>query len=374
MRSTYTITCHNVYNYGASLQAYALQQYLLAKNVKNEIINYMPSYLNWHCHFKWWISPKSSYYGKVRFNPLLRLLYVTIRYLVDLRTYSRKRNFDRFTSKYLKLTKLCRDKREIDNIVTDANILIAGSDQIWNSYNLINGSDPAFYLSFGPHNAKRISYAASFGANQIDEKLEDFVKSNLDKFCKISVREQSGVEVLKKLGFQSDVVLDPVFLLSKEEWLHKLDIKTNNQEYILIYNLGEENREIYEFAKTLHEVTGLKIISIFGKVHLRWCDEIQDAGPIEFLSMIYNASYIITNSFHASAFSIIFKKEFFSFSYNKSKASTRIYEMLKSYNLLNRYNPNQDVIILNSIDYDIIEEKLESSISFSKKWLESVLN
>ena len=373
MRSTYTITCHNVYNYGATLQAYALQQYLLARKVNNVIINYMPCYLNWHYHLKWWVSPRSSYYRKVKYNPLFRLVYVTIRYLVDLRTYSRKRNFDRFTSKQLKLTKRCTNIAEIEDVVKDANLLIAGSDQIWNSYNLINGTDSAFYLSFGPDNAKRVSYAASFGANQIDAKLEEFVKSNLHKFCKLSVREQSGVEVLKKLGFQADVVLDPVFLLSKEEWVRKLNLKSDNKEYILVYNLGEENREICEFTKSLHDITGLKIISIFGKVHLKWCDEIQDAGPIEFLSMIYNASYVITNSFHASAFSIILKKEFFSFSYNKSKASTRICEMLKTYNLLNRYNPNQDVM-LKKIDYDTIEDNLECRISQSKKWLESILN
>ena len=233
-----TITCHNVYNYGASLQAYALQTYLQSLGNDVEIIDFQP-YFHQNRYNLYYISENSKYYSICRKVPLLACLYNLIKNHSMLKTWGRKKQFDNFTSKYLKLTqKKYETSKQLQDDPPIADIYIAGSDQIWNT-NSSNGKEPAYYLDFGNHTTKRYSYAASFAISRIENKLKNFVKSEVSKLDKVSVREKTGVDILKEMQIDSTQVLDPVFLLSKSDWEKLiLNSKINNlpDKYILIYD------------------------------------------------------------------------------------------------------------------------------------------
>lgn len=369
---TYTITCHNVYNYGASLQAFALNKYLNSQGYDNVIINYMPDYLSWHFKFSWWISARSSHYSMLKSNPLLRFLFVTLRFLRDMPYLGRKHAFDRFSNKYLRISEICNKSTEINRIVQDAEVLIAGSDQIWNSFSLENGRDPLFYLDFGPDNAKRISYAASFGANIILNEYHNFVVTKLACFDAISVRESKGFDLLASLGFKSSVVVDPVFLLDRSEWVSMVDGRGKKSKYILVYAIGGLSDDIIKMALLVAEKTGYEVICIRSNAPQKAFKEIKDAGPIEFISLIANAEYVISNSFHATAFSIIFEKEFYTFAYSNKESSERLRNLLDSVHLLSRYNSLH--LDVDNINYADVRVLLNTLVNESKKWITLNMN
>lgn len=369
---SYTITCHHVYNYGASLQAFGLQHFLLKRGIENKIINYMPDYLAWHYKFSWWISKRSKHYNILKKNFIIRLIYVVLRYLRDLRSLSRKKSFDRFRNQFLRITRVCKTIDDINSQIDDANLLIAGSDQIWNSFSLENGLDRAFYLDFGPDNVTKVSYAASFGVNELREKDVDFVRDMLSKFNRISVREKKGVILLNTLGFEAALVLDPVFLLNREEWDSFCNRKVSKSNYILIYAIGGITDAMRSMAEKIQKNTNNIILCIRSNKKINGFEEISDAGPDDFIGYIKNASYIISNSFHATAFSLIFRKEFYSFPY-ATKSSERIENLLNSMNLGERYNTkdfNKNAII----DYATIHFKLEKMKEESIGWIDDIIN
>ena len=166
-----TITCHDVYNLGASLQAYALQNYLLSLGHEVEIIHYKPDYLSNH-HKLWLVA-------NPKFNiPFIKQLYLLAKLPGRLIALKRKKVFDSFTSKYLRLTRRYNSYEDLKNDAPEADCYIAGSDQIWNTL-FRNGRDAAFYLDFGNQNIKRISYAASFATPEIVPEYKEFVKDKL---------------------------------------------------------------------------------------------------------------------------------------------------------------------------------------------------
>ena len=190
-----TITCHNVYNTGASLQAYALSKYLQNLGHDVEIIDYVPDYL---VHHRLW-AVANSVYNK----PVIRELYNLAKLPGRLcaRYGTRKRAFDRFTDQYLPLTdRHYSSYEELISNPPDADIYLAGSDQIWNSL-FLNGRDPAFYLQFAPGNRIRASYAASFAISQIAPEYQEQTKKWLSDFDYVSVREASGLTILEMMGF-----------------------------------------------------------------------------------------------------------------------------------------------------------------------------
>src|SRR5690606_2478234 len=189
-----TITCHEVYNYGASLQEHALLQFLKEEGYHSETINYKPNYLS--NHFSLW-EVSNPYFDK---NILTRLIYKVLKLPKRIINRTRKRNFDDFSKKYIPSTKkLYKNNEGLKQFPPSADIFICGSDQIWNSF-FENGKDPAFYLDFVPDDKLKISYAASFAIDELEESLKSFVKEKASRIDHISVRETSGVKILNELG------------------------------------------------------------------------------------------------------------------------------------------------------------------------------
>lgn len=223
-----TITCHDVYNLGASLQAYALSAYLKELGHDVEIVDYKPDYLSRHYSLTYVPNPN---YDKF----FVRQLYLLAKLPSRLKALfgTRKKRFDMFRDECLNVTEKCyRSNKELVNNCPEADLFIAGSDQIWNPV-FPNGNDPSFYLDFVPKKKRKISYAASFAIDDISDQHCSQIKPWLQSMDAISVREPSGLKILEKIGINGINVLDPVFLVNKSKW-EKLAISTNLSKYIFI--------------------------------------------------------------------------------------------------------------------------------------------
>ncbi len=361
-----TITCHDVYNVGASLQAYALASYLQKLGHDVRILNYKPDYLSGHHRLWGGISPK---YDK----PIVRTAYCLAKLpqRIVRRSGKRKREFDRFTQGFLPLSqKRYNSYQELLDDCDYADLYIAGSDQIWNTL-FENGKDPAFYLQFVPEGIPKASYAASFATERIAAGWEQKLAQWIDSLDYISVRERSGLGILKDLGIQRGCqVLDPVFLLDSQSWqaLAKKWNDPNQNPYVLVYDF-DGNPQIAEFARNMAEEKGWEVISFLKNPYID--KNFSQEGPLAFLSLVYGAQAVVSNSFHATAFSLIFGKEFWVFD-RKEGINTRMRDMAMLVGAQDRIVTNQNVSG-EPVDFVSIHERLDIAISKSKAYLQTVL-
>lgn len=364
-----TITCHDVYNSGASLQAFALQRYLESQGHEVQIIDYKPDYLSNHFNL-WAINPK---YNK----PVLREAYWMVKLPYRIKARARKKPFDQFTQHYLHLTRRYSSVVELRKDPPEADVYIAGSDQIWNT-TLPNGTDAAFYLDFG--SARKISYAASFATPALREGTGHFVKQKLKNFDAISVREKSGIGLLNNLGYEGNQVVDPVFLLSKEDWdallsdNHLASQPELKEPYILVYNF-EPKGPISIIAKRLAKLINCKIYSV-GPYAMPYAQKnFVNNGPLDFVALIKSAQCVVSNSFHATVFAMIFDCDTFVVN-RQDGLNQRMKDLLEDYGLGDRLiSPTaSDAQLIEHIDYSKVNPILEKSIANSKDWLDKNTN
>lgn len=356
-----TITCHDVYNNGASLQAYALQNFLESHGHTVEIINYKPQYLSNHFNLIYVDNPRW------RTNIIRKLTYLTFKFPQRVLSLKKKRAFDNFRHKYLNVTHATyKTNEELKENPPVADLFIAGSDQIWNT-RFPNGKDAAFYLDFAPKSSRKISYAASFAADSVDAKYSGFIKEKLAYLDAVSVREQSGVEIAKDHGVDSATwVCDPVFLLRRIDWESFIPELKSNEKYVLVYDF-DSNPQIESIVKELSRINNWKIYTVNKK--LDYADKNHPyAGPNEFLSLIKNAEYVISNSFHGSAFSIIFKRNFLVVP-RAEDINDRMKSLLSIAGIEDRLVTNLLDVPLSNIDYHGVERNMDIFIEGSKKYL-----
>lgn len=356
-----TITCHDVYNPGASLQAYALLQYLKRTGNDVEIIDYLPSYLTEEYKFF------SVTNRRFKRNLFLRVTYICLKLPSKIHFLKRKMYYEKFKREYLDVTPISyTSNEELQKRCPKADVYIAGSDQIWNTA-FPNGRDPAFYLNFVPNWCVKVSYAASFGSSRLEEDTKDFVKTMITEIDYVSVREKSGVNTLKSIGIEAKHVCDPVFLLEKKVW-KGLALRGGmpKEDYIFVYDF-DQSELIKEVACFLAQKYQLKIYTMFKT-------EITDrnfyvSGPLEFLKLIYHSRFVVTNSFHAIAFSIIFGKEFW-VSKRKENLNSRMIDLLSELGLEKRMIGSLTDIQDAEIDYQHVEKVLREFIDTSKEYLD----
>jgi hypothetical protein len=192
------------------------------------------------------------------------------------------------------------------------------------------------------------------------------------------VREFSGVKILEKLGIQNGVkVLDPVFLLSKSEW-ESISIENYNENFLLVYDIYSTfgTTSIFpEIAIKIAKEKSLKIWAVNTTSKIKFADKTIWAGPIEFLELVKSAKFVISNSFHGTAFSVIFQKDFYTIALPDSiDSETRITDFLESINILSRYiKKTSDIDTNNSIIYQDVNIELNKQIKISKIFLEKSL-
>lgn len=361
-----TITCHKVNNHGANLQAVALMHYLEDLGNDVEIIDYFPEY------FK---NFRPLYCGTPKYaaNPVTRFAYICAKFPGRLKSYleykksDRKKNFEAFRDKYYRLTDTYESFEELKVNPPKADLYIAGSDQIWNTM-MNNGKDPAYYLQFAPKNATTATYAASFSVSEIPDELKEQTKKYIKSIDFVSVREKSALKILDDLGIlNGQAVLDPVFLLEKKQWSKiESNIKLDD-EYVLVYDF-EGSDEVKNFAVKYAQKHNLKIYSLYKN---EYCDKsFENFGPDVFLSLIKNAEFIVSNSFHATAFSLIYEKEFAVIK-RQEGINSRMVDLLESVGIDERIVDSYQEF--NAIDFNLVKEKLEIEVEKSKDYLKEVL-
>jgi len=356
MKKVGLLTWHYLDNYGSVLQAYALKKTLQKMNCEVDFINYRKDAPN-----------------NFIVNTLRNIYYYTIFFVKE--DKKRKRNFFFFRKNNFKETKLFSNVEQLKNYNFNYDFYICGSDQIWAS----NRFDEAYYFSFV--NGKKISYAPSLVFDNFTKEQKEKINSYLESFSYISLREKKGIDILKKFtNFDYQEVLDPTLLLKEKEW-NKLikNNKKNADEYILCYCIGDDDKYRQKIKKIAKD-NNLKIKNIHLVDIQNFGDEnIKDASPEEFLKLIKNAKYILTDSYHGVLFSLIFNKEFFAlkrFSNNsKENQNGRIENILTICKLDERFVDINDNFEFNKkIDYKkvnkIIENKREESIDYLKRGLE----
>lgn len=358
-----TITCHDVYNVGASLQAYALQKYLSSLGHDTEIIDYKPEYLSRHYSLTAINNPK---YRK----PVLRELYILAKLpkRIKAQKSEKKKAFDDFRHKYLKLTKRrYRSNKELQMKCPEADIYLAGSDQIWNPL-FPNGRDPAFFLDFVPNGKIKASYAASFAVAEIEDEERIRIGDYLRKFNIISVRENSAFGLLEEMHLKGTHVCDPVFLISEENWRSIAVPFLEQRPYIFIYDF-DGNKEIHQMLKNFADKNDLAIVSAFpfkGGRHL------PGLGPLEFLGVIAKAKMVISNSFHATAFSIIFHVPFAVFN-RKEAINVRMTDLTRCFGCEKSQINEKEEIVFPELDWNEIDKKRDDLIMQSKQYLDQCI-
>lgn len=344
----FTITLHSSYNCGSTLQAFALQYFLIKEDYDVEIIDYHPSYI--------------SSEGRP-FRNILRKIIFPKNY------YSKWKIFKKFREQYLKVTpKRFKSLTQLEKNVPKGDVYIAGSDQIWNSF-FNCGQDKAFYLSFVQGGLK-FSYAASLGKDKVPDEEINWIKGNITDFDFISVRENSSKELLTKKDVRDvKFVCDPTLLIAPEVY-HEMACQYDFGDYVAVY-LVEKSDLLNETLLYFKEKFGYKIVGVGGYIPKYKCDiHIPEVGPCEFLGLIKNAKFVVATSFHATIFSLIFKKEFMIMPPIVNKL--RVKEILNIVGLEYRFVKNKNEVINainNIIDYEETDKKLQIFIKKSKNKL-----
>jgi hypothetical protein len=349
------ITFHNVINHGAVLQAYALVTYLNKEGYNCEVIDYKCKRF------------EDAYKTFKIYNQSLQgIVSATLKIPIN---YRKKKCFQKFQKDNMILSKTTYSR----NTIADSNKVydrfITGSDQIWNL--ALTGMDETYLLDFVNSHNEKISYAASLGKVTLSEDERELFKKWLNMFNAISVREEDAKIFLEGLiGRKVNRVLDPVFLLNDDEW-SKLLVPTKHDKYILVYILHEKT--VYTLAERIAKLTGYRIISLQNNLlrpinaEYRLTD-----GPIEFLSLIRGAEYIVTDSFHGAAFSVIFRKKL---KIVLKKQHKNLNERLET--LVNEIgiresivdDTSSDEVLLLDFKYELIKANIDQAINHSKNYL-----
>lgn len=299
------ITYHRAYNYGAILQTYASIKFFEKLGYKVIVIDYVPNYLQSFGTIKNTFNQVDN-----RNKSLIkRIIYA----LIKTPSYKRlKRVFTYFINKNFNLTLYYSS---IDNLINNkpiANLYCSGSDQIWNNY--YSGEfDKAFFLDFTDDKDKCISLASSFGKNDFNKIEKEYLKKSLNKYSLLSVREKDGKEIINEIGFNNCMELfDPTLLINEDIWNKFAKGKMYKFKYILVYQLHGDS-DAYDKAIQFAKIKGLKvlrIITMYHQIRINYnCKNIVIPTIQEFVNLFKNSEYVFTDSFHGTAFSIIFKKK-----------------------------------------------------------------
>ena len=349
------LTWHYLDNYGSVLQAYALKEVFNKLKCDVEFINYRKDAAN-----------------NIFINVLRNVYYYLNIFAKD--EIKRKRSFFLFRKKYFKETKLFSNIEQLKNFNFNYNLYVCGSDQIWAS----NRYDEAYYLTFT--DGKKMSYAPSLVFDSFTKENKVKIKEYLKSFFSISLREKKGIEILKTFtNYDYTEVLDPTLLLKNTDW-NKLIKKerVKGKDYVLCYFIGDDDKyreSVQKFSKDNNlKIKNIQLVDIhnFGEGNKK------DASPVEFLELIRNAKYVLTDSYHGVLFSLNYNKNFYAFKRfsNKSKDNQngRIENILNICKLENRFIDIVDKMEFNNIDYTqinkILNKKRKESMEYIKKGLE----
>lgn len=357
------ITLHTVDNYGSVMQTYATQQILKKCGYDVEFVDY------WRRDNL----PKSRAERMLEGSTLQKL-----KPLWGINNFTRKATVSilksvlekqrspmwRFLEEKVQLTKVrYYSYEELEANPPVADVYITGSDQVWNSiWN--QGIDRSYFLDFAPAGKPRIAFSASIGREQLDTEEIPETKRLLEKYSAISVREQSAVELLASMDIESTLVLDPTLMLEAEEWRKLATKQKREKPYILIYQLNP-NPQMDQYAGQLAQKRGWDVIRIgFGRSDRRKGGKCVMLPSVEeFLGLFCDAACVLTDSFHATAFSLNLGTNFISVL--PGRFGTRIESITKLTRTENRILTSYDDLAV--VDRSIDEKNVQSIFTVERK-------
>ncbi len=313
------ITMHKVLNCGSALQAYALQRKLRDMGYGSEIIDY-----------------KYEDKSLSRPSPGARVIAFFRNVLFGFPVTRMKRKFKAFYRRNLVLSERSYTRESIMENPPQYDLYIVGSDQVWNPRFI--GDDVNFMLAFTAPDSRKISYASSIAAGTMEAGVKDLYSRYLSRFQSISVRERSGVEIIRELtGKEASVCCDPTLLLGRDVWdsLSERSKYRAGEKYILVYALSymfDPFPGIYAIVDKVQKTLGLKVIFLQGRAKdvLRPDSKlIKAAGPEDFAFLFRNADFVITTSFHGACFALINDKPLIGVVDTRSGADSRIQSLLE---------------------------------------------
>jgi hypothetical protein len=350
-----TMAFHWAINYGAVLQSYAMQQYLSHCGHNVEIINYVP--------FKSKLKSNLWLIKNMRFAAL----YTNI---------LKQKKFNKFREKHMKLSKnKYISQEQLMKKPPEYDAYICGSDVVWNQSFALGGElkpTLSYFLNFVSNDAKRISYAASFGSTTLSSKMIQLIKPELEKFNCISVRENSGVDIVKGLGLDAKLAIDPTLLLKKSDYDKLLDC-----------TLSANNYDLFIYILHSNQVLAPRIESYIFRKYFEGNSDKKYNGEIlsveEWISSIKSSKFVLTNSFHGAVFSVIYQKPFIVIPVEGSQMNDRIFTLLSNLGLEERivdvYDEDKiDIVMQKPIDWELVETKLKALQKDSISYLNNALN
>lgn len=374
------VTCYFHHNYGSMLQAYATEMIMQQMGLPFQTIackapiNYMQENKILYIIKKLLIADWKMRLGKMKIerakkeNPMFAKNWEI-----------RNKAFDQFAETFFHVSPYCKNREELTKMAENYSAFLVGSDQLWRTDSVEHGY---YTLEWVPDHIRKIAYSTSIGVKEVPWFQVEKNKRFMNRFDHIALREQSACDLVYKLtGRKVPVVLDPTLLFTGDQWLEiQQQEPLTNGKYIFCYLLGD-NPSQREFIKTVKEKTGYKIVALqqlddYIPSDEGFADEAPFVGPREFLNYIRNAEYVFTDSFHCSVFSILYKKNFFTFSRfaegTKQSTNTRIDNLLHITGLEERRmtkNKTIEEVINFKRNFDGVDEKLNALRKSSMDYL-----
>jgi hypothetical protein len=382
MKKIGIITIQKVDNYGAELQSFALYFALQQKGYDVEMIDYL--YIKHPKHISQKVSSPYASFSlkeKIKATLLKKLAYLFPLYRKKIYQIKHSR-FQKFY-RQMKYSKTFRSYTSLYQAKFNYDVYMVGSDQVWNPATM--SSISPYFLTFAPHEAKKIAYASSFGVSSIPEYLTQQYAAGLNNLATIACREETGVKLIQQLsGKNATHVLDPTLLLNKKDWLTIMQpyfTKKNDDKYIFVYTVKKDPRVI-EFATLLKKQTGWKIYEVKARHIAKKTPGVDltilDAGPAEFVELCNYAAFIVTNSFHGTVFSVNLNKPFYTVLSKESTNNSRQIDLLQMLGLKNRIVFSQDdfaqINITMDVNFNEANQHLENARKKSFDYLNSAIN
>ncbi|GAB7257501.1 polysaccharide pyruvyl transferase family protein [Polaribacter sp. OB-PA-B3] len=379
MKKIGIITIVHVNNYGADLQAFALQHKLNQLGYDAELINYL-----FYKNPKFKPTKRSQSFIKLSLKQRIKeFVYPYFKIVKSLPYLQQKKLRDNKFSEFHKLnTKQTKEINTIDKLYAskfDYDVYVVGSDQVWNPNTNIN-IEP-YFLTFAPKDKLKISYASSFGVNSIPEIHQEKYASLLNNIDKIGTREKTGVEIVNNVSEKTATwVLDPTFLLNKKEWSEFAVSTDINKPYLLMYVLTDSDY-ISNLATQIADKHNLQIVRICKNAFVEDKSEgvinIIDAGPREYLGLFEKASFVLTTSFHGTCFSVNFNIPFFTILKKNKTNNSRQIDLLADLGIEDRILFVDDIVSdegVISIDFTKVNLKLEKNRANSLSFLTEAIS
>ncbi|TYQ15971.1 UNVERIFIED_CONTAM: coenzyme F420-reducing hydrogenase beta subunit [Acetivibrio alkalicellulosi] len=369
MKKVALMTWSQYHNFGTSLQVTASTYTMRKLGYEVDVINYM-------AHGK--LVTLKDYKD---INHYIRKIRKKIKSKKSKSIFDEAREtaFHNFLDKNISLTEECKTDSDLFLLNEKYDAFVCGSDQIWSPSNF----NAKYFLNFVEDPQKMIAYAPSIGLSKIEDiYVKNRMEDNISRFVHLSIREEEGAKLIKEIcNKEAKVVLDPTLLLTSNEWDTMNVSVGKSKPYILCYFLGNNANNwshVYKLSKTTN--IPLRIVPVFRLDYERGYSVVDGVGPGEFLSLVKNASFICTDSFHGTAFSIIYNKPFYAYerftSKDENNQNSRIYNILKLFELESRLVRDTKKISNHPLDcdYAISNMKLEKKRKESKEYLENSLN